>query len=134
MRLRCPIMNDPIVLACCPVSILLNIECDIRLIQGRGVRRGHGRILICGIRRGHGRILICSIRSGHGWILICDHTHTNLHRWGHHAVHHPGLHFGHCRGHHAVHHAGLHYVHHVPVIERLLLKGCMLSLSIKMSS
>ncbi len=123
VRLRRPIMNDPIVLAYCPVSLLLNMECDVGLIQGRGVRRGHGRILICGIRRGHGRILICD-----------HHTHTNLHRWGHHAVHHPGLHFGHRRGNHAVHHAGLHYVHHVPVIERLLLKGCMLRLSIKMSS
>jgi hypothetical protein len=67
VRLRRPIMNDPIILACYPVSTLLNIECDIRLIQGHGVRRGHGRILIRGIR------------SGHGQILICDHTHTDLH-------------------------------------------------------
>ncbi len=122
VRLWRPIMNNPIVLACCPVSILLNLERDIRLIQGGGVRMGHGRILIRGVRSGHGRI------------LICDHTHIDLHRWGHHAVHHPCLHFGHRRGHHAVHHAGLHYVHHVLMIERLLLKGCMLSLSIKMSS
>jgi hypothetical protein len=86
-------------------------------------------------QEGARQILICSVRRGHGRILICNHhTHTNLHCWGHHAVHHPGLHFGHRRGHHAVHHAGLHYVHHVPVIERLLLKGCMLRLSIKMSS
>ncbi len=79
-------MNDPIVHAFCPVSLLLNIECDIGLIQGPGVRRGHGRILICGVRKEHRRILICGIRRGHGQILICcHHIHTNLHRGGHHA-------------------------------------------------
>ena len=147
VRLRRIIMNDPIVHAFCPVSLLLNIECDIGLIQGPGVRRGHGRILICGVRKEHRRILICGIRRGHGQILICcHHIHTNLHRgghhavchaglhsghWrGHHAIHHASLHSGHCRGHHGGHHAGLNYVHHVPVIEVLLLKGCMFKLSI----
>jgi hypothetical protein len=55
-------MNDPIVLAFFPVSLLLNIECDIGLIQGRGIRRGHGRILICGVRRGNHQIQMCGVR------------------------------------------------------------------------
>jgi hypothetical protein len=49
-------------------------------------------------------------------------------------AHHSGLHSGHHGGHHAVHQPSLHFGHHVPVIDRLLVKGCMLRLSVKMLS
>ncbi len=36
-------------------------------------------------------------------------------------------------GHHVIYHSCLHSGHHVPMIDRLLVKGCMLRLSIEMS-